>query len=184
MKDKKIIDNTYIKVKTLGSGGEGVTYLVLEKGTNLQYAAKTLYDEDKHLEETKRIFNKIKQINCPYIIRCIKEGNGKITKDNEVLEKRQYFILEYAPKGDLWKIIYATQGFGERCSKLIFKKILLGVQALHQSGIYHQDLKIDNIVLDNNFNPKIFDYGFATDQQGKLKNSNGTKEYIRLLKNF
>ena len=192
MEDEKIIDNTYIKVKTLGRGGEGVAYLVEEKNKNLKFVAKIIEQEGKEeekeyeenedfkreLEETKRMFNKIKKINCPYVLHCIKEGLGEIKKNDEILKKRQYFIFEYAPKGDLWKIIFLTGGFGERCSKLIFQGILQGVQALHKSGIIHQDLKIDNIVVDNSFNPKICDFGFATDKQGLLTDSKGTRNFI------
>ena len=131
----------------------------------------------KKIEEKIRMFKKILPIKSSYIIRCYGEGKCEITKNDKVLKKRQYFIYEHAPNGDLWKYIAATGGFGERCSKLIFKKILLGVQALHQNGIYHLDLKIDNIVIDKNHNPKICDFGFAKDKQGKLKVFKGTKNY-------
>ena len=42
MNDKKEIDNKYIKVKTLGCGGEGVAYLVVEKDTELELVTKTI----------------------------------------------------------------------------------------------------------------------------------------------
>ena len=192
MKDKKIIDNRYIKDKTLGTGGEGVAYLVLDKETQKQYVAKIIEQKDnkekieyvkdkkfeKDLEEIKRMFNKISLIQSPYIICCIKEGKGNITLNNEILKNRNYFIFEYASRGDLYKIIKITGGFGERPSKLIFKKILLGVQALHNAHIYHLDLKTENIVIDDQYNPKICDYGFATDQQGLLTDSKGSDRYL------
>ena len=191
-KDIKIIANKYIKEKTLGSGGEGVAYLVIDKDTNEKLVAKTMeqeggrekkyYKEDKEferkIEETKRMFYKIRSIDSPYIIRCITEGFGEIKKNNEFYKKRQYFIFEYASNGDLWKPIKGTQsGFEELCCKILFKKILLGVQALHKAGIFHRDLKIDNIVIDENYNPKICDFGFATDKTGKLIDTCGTKQY-------
>ena len=187
MKNKKIIDNKYIKVKTLGSGGEGVVYLVLDKDTNTELVCKIIepkirnnelekIEDKKILEEKINIFNKICSIKSPYIIHCFKDGNGFIKKNDEILKSgRHYFIFEYAPEGDLWKIIRIAKGFKEKYSKLIFKKILLGVQALHKAGIYHLDLKVDNIVIDNEYNPKICDFGFATDKQGKLKDTRGTR---------
>ena len=196
-KDKKIIydiyneDKIYIKEKTLGRGAEGVAYLVSKKDTNLQYVAKIIEGKEnqdkkeyvenekfkKEMKETIRMFNKISSIESSYIIGCKGEGKCEIKKNDKVLKIRQYFIYEHAQNGDLWKIIAATGGFGERCSKLIFKKILLGVQTLHKNGIYHLDLKIDNILIDNKHNPKICDFGFATDKQGKLKVFRGTKNY-------
>ena len=64
----------------------------------------------------------------------------------------------------------------------MFKKILEGVQNCHSSGICHRDLKLHNILLDNDFNPKICDFGFATeikgkDGSGKLTDYLGTLNY-------
>ena len=134
---------------------------------------------EKVINQKINIFNKISSINppSPYIIGCIEQNKGKIMKDNILLKNRNYFIFEYAPKGDLWRIIYLTKGFGERYSKLIFKKILLGVQKLHNNKIYHLDLKIENIILDENYNPKICDFGLATDNQDFLTENVGTKNY-------
>ena len=106
MNDKKEIDNKYIKVKTLGCGGEGVAYLVVEKDTELELVAKTIeqkwmkekkeYNKDvkfeKELDEAKRMFKKISSIICPYIIRCIREGKGEIKKKDKVLKIRQLLI--------------------------------------------------------------------------------------------
>ena len=59
--------------------------------------------------------------------------------------------------------IYFTQsGLGEKYGKVIFRKILEGVQACHNANICHRDLKMQNILFDEQFNPKICDFGFAT----------------------
>lgn len=102
-----IIDDKYIKEKTLGRGGEGFAYFVLEKDTNKEYVAKILepeemkekkeYEKDEdfeqNLEEKKRMFNKIKQINSPYLIGCIREGIGKIKQNDEILKERNILFL-------------------------------------------------------------------------------------------
>lgn len=46
------------------------------------------------------------------------------------------------------------------CLKLI-KQILRGVEAMHQKSIIHYDLKLENIVLDCNFNAKVIDFGLS-----------------------
>ena len=50
-------------------------------------------DFEQNLEEKKRMFNKIKQINCPYLIGCIREGIGKIKQNNEILKERNILFL-------------------------------------------------------------------------------------------
>ena len=184
-----IIDGKYLKIKRLGSGAEGIVYKVKEIKTGKIYVAKIMefeetYDEDeikeneKILQIKKNIFNKISAINppSPYIIGCIYAGKGDIIK-NDKIKNRNYFIFEYAKKGDLWKITQIAGGLGERCSKIIFKRILLGVQTLHKAGVYHRDLKVDNIVLDDKYNPKICDFGLATDEKGVLNDGIGTINY-------
>jgi serine/threonine protein kinase len=90
-------------------------------------------------------------------------------------------IFEYCPNGDL-SIYSILGGFTERKAKYIFKKILLGVQALHEAGYCHRSLKLENILLDQNFNLKINNFIFATQfQQNKqpiiLKESVGNLHY-------
>jgi len=61
---------------------------------------------------------------------------------------------------------------------VIFDKILKSVLCFHEKGICHRDLKLDNILLVENFNPKIADFGFATVNSEKLKNNGkGTPGY-------
>ena len=58
------------------------------------------------------------------------------------------------------KYVYLRR-FNEQQAKFIFNKILKGVQALHGAGIYHADLKLENILLDEQFNPKIANFTFS-----------------------
>ena len=66
----------------------------------------------------------------------------------------------------------------ERCGKILFRKILLGIQACHNIGVYNLDIKLENILLDNQFNPKISDFGFGSNNPGLLKVYNGTETYM------
>ena len=45
--------------------------------------------------------------------------------------------------------------------KGLMKQLLQGVAYLHQQGIVHRDLKLSNILVDNDFNLKICDFGLA-----------------------
>ena len=91
-------------------------------------------------------------------------------------------ILEYEEKGCLFDYIYYPKsGFSEKHSKLIFSKILKGIQAIHSQNICHRDIKLENILVDKNYNPIICDFGFATLNKKNLKDLLGTKN-MNLLK--
>ena len=74
-------------------------------------------------------------------------------------------------------IIFTESGLGEKYSKVIFRKILEGVQACHNANICHRDLKMQNILFDKQFNPKICDFGFAAFNEENLDDFLGTKTH-------
>jgi serine/threonine protein kinase len=43
----------------------------------------------------------------------------------------------------------------------------MGLHYLHSNGVCHRDLKPDNILLDDEYNCKIIDFGFATELKGR-----------------
>ena len=179
MAEQDTLDKKYSIIKRLGCGGEGVVYLVKEIDSNNEYAAKMI-EKKKNVEKEIRLNKKISSVNppIPYVIRFITEGKGDFIRGGNKLENQKYYLFEYASKNSLYKYIRVSdEGFGEKCGKLLFHKILLGVQAIHKIGIYHLDLKTENIVFDKDYNPKICDFGLASDNSGKLTSISGTKRF-------
>ena len=85
-------------------------------------------------------------------------------------------MLEKEPFGSIIEYIYfKEEGVGELYSKIIFQKILLGFQCLHKHNICHRDIKLDNILFDENCSPKICDFGYACFNSNNLIFGLGTE---------
>ena len=68
---------------------------------------------------------------------------------------------------ELFYFLYHTGRFDEKLAKFYFMQILDGLAYSHNSGIAHRDLKPANFLLDDNYNLKIADFGFAAPLMGK-----------------
>ena len=176
--DQESIDSKYIIVDKKGHGATANVYLVREPNQNQLFAAKVLKEPSKLFEKEINILNTLKKAENKNIVNIISSGEGLIIRKNHPQQKSQYLVLEYASKGELFNYIYCAKcGLKEKYSKVIFAKILRGVQACHQAGICHRDLKMQNILVDDNFNPKICDFGFATQNNNHLTEFLGTRNY-------
>ena len=178
MECKEIINNKYLTIDNKGEGATANVFEVRDIKTEKVYAAKVFKKScDYYFLKEIEMLNAIKKDNNPYIINSIESNiseNGQLPT-----EEKKYIILEYSSKGELSDYIsLANNGLKEKYCKLIFYKILKGIQACHNAGICHRDLKLQNILLDDNFNPKICDFGFATFNEKNLKDFLGTLNYL------
>ena len=176
--DQETIDNKYIILEKKGHGATANVFCVKDFDHDTVYAAKILKKHSDLFDKEVNILNTLKTANSPYIVNIVGAGEGLIIRKNHPQTTNQYLVLEYASKGELFNYIYCAKcGLSERHSKVIFAKILKGVQACHSKGICHRDLKMQNILVDADFNPKICDFGFATENNDHLTEYLGTQAY-------
>jgi serine/threonine protein kinase len=78
--------------------------------------------------------------------------------DIDLIGKNLVLIMEFCGGGDLSSRLKSGSISGSN-AYLIAEKLTRGVQALHDSGLIHRDIKPQNILFDNSNVPRIADFG-------------------------
>ena len=163
------IKEKYNLIDQIGKGGFGQTFIstkkidklnsfMLEKDSNTKnekYAIKIINKLKKQSNDPNETFDRneieismiLKELNNPYIIKIY-----------EVLEDIEniYLVMEYCP------ITYKESNNIKIDIKYTqIKQVIKGIEFLHSIGIMHRDIKPSNILLSEDGNFKIIDFGFA-----------------------
>ena len=165
----------YKIIKTLGQGGFGITYLALQSGLERQVAVKEFFMKDccerdestSHVtlgtagmrEQVSRFREKflkearnIARLNHPNIVRIIDvfEENGTA-----------YYVMEYAEGGSLADKVRAEGHLPEPVATRYIKQVAEALDYIHQRKMNHLDVKPGNIMLNENDDAVLIDFGLA-----------------------
>ncbi|KAK3696487.1 hypothetical protein QZH41_011798 [Actinostola sp. cb2023] len=79
-----------------------------------------------------------------------------------------FMILEYAQGGELFDYIIAKDRLKEDESRGFFRQIISAVAYIHEKGYAHRDLKPENLLLDEDQNIKLIDFGLVAKPEGGM----------------
>lgn len=89
-----------------------------------------------------------------------------------------YIVMELAAFGDFFDIIMQHKiKFGEKLARTYFHQLVEGTEYIHSKGAAHLDLKLENLLLGDDFQLKIADFDTAYVQGQHQINSKGTVSY-------
>jgi serine/threonine protein kinase len=78
----------------------------------------------------------------------------------------------------MYDYVTSSNGFPESYTRFFFKQLVSALKHIHKSFYCNRDLKLQNIMVDNEYNLRIIDFGFAAKLNGKLLDENlGSKYY-------
>jgi serine/threonine-protein kinase len=172
---KDILDvGGFTIIRRLGTGARSTIYLAKDIEDNTQIALKRVIFEKP---EDTRIFEQVEAeykvamgVDHPYVRKCYKlKKIRSMFKVKEMLLSMEYFdgtSLEDCPTLSLGDVL------------LVFRMVASGLNAMHQHGFIHCDIKPNNILISKSGSIKIIDLGQSCKTGTTKKRIQGTPDYI------
>ncbi|CDW89341.1 protein kinase domain containing protein [Stylonychia lemnae] len=164
----------YELIKTLGRGGFSKVKLARNRDNFQEVAIKIhkLDNPELDQERVNVIQNEAKLLSTiqhERIVNIIDYFPRQVVQktDGTQYEVVCVIISEIADGGELFFYVKNSGAFKERHARHLFRQMLEGLHFLHKQGFCHRDLKPDNILLTENFDVKIADFGFAGPMAGR-----------------
>jgi serine/threonine-protein kinase len=157
-----IFARRYEVIEELGKGGMGKVYKVFDTEIKEKVALKLLKPEIAVDKETiERFRNELK------FARKIRHKNVCQMFDLAKEEGSYYITMEYVHGEDLKRLIRKMGQLSAGQAISIAKQVSEGLSEAHQLGVVHRDLKPQNIMVDEEGNARIMDFGIARSIKGK-----------------
>ncbi|KAM4796385.1 NUAK family SNF1-like kinase 2 [Rhinophrynus dorsalis] len=152
---KHNLKHRYEFLETLGKGTYGRVKRARDKQGRevaIKSIRKDRIKDEQDMLHIRRETEIMSSLSHPHIISIYEvfENSSKIV-----------IVMEYASHGDLYDYISERQRLSDHEARRFFRQIVSAVQYCHANGVVHRDLKLENILLDENKNVKIADFGLS-----------------------
>ncbi|KAL6649257.1 hypothetical protein ACP70R_013481 [Stipagrostis hirtigluma subsp. patula] len=160
----------------IGLGSYGEVYRADWNGTEV--AVKKFLDQDFYgdaLDEFRSEVRIMRRLRHPNIVLFM----GAVTRPPNLS-----IVSEYLPRGSLYKILHRPNcQIDEKRRIKMALDVAKGMNCLHTSvpTIVHRDLKSPNLLVDNNWNVKVCDFGLSRLKHSTFlssKSTAGTPEWM------
>lgn len=153
----------YKKVELIGKGANGKVYsaMLLETAQFIAVKQYRLKDEglDKAVLATFQKEIEVMEDLChPNIVQYL-GSEFRVTDDGQ--DEEFNIFLELIPGNSLETLLQKTGPLDESIARLYLAQILRGCAYLHENGIVHRDIKCANILVSNQGEIKLTDFGTA-----------------------
>jgi hypothetical protein len=143
-------------VEVLGTGGMGAVYKALDANLNRMVALKVVRKEfssdAEYLGKFEREARITASVNHPHVVKVYSFGS-----DHGLF----YIAMELVDKGSLDDLMNLQGRVAEIQALSVGIQVAQGLQAAHQKGLIHRDVKPGNILFADAQTAKIVDFGLA-----------------------
>lgn len=148
-------------VEKLGEGGMGAVFLAEDQKLHRKVALKTLsmemFENPEHQERFVREARTAAQISHGNVMAIYDIDSAPHPATGKPI---QFIVMEYVQGQSLTNYLKSTR-IDIAAAVRLAEKIAGGLAAAHKLRIIHRDIKSDNIMIDEQNEPKILDFGLA-----------------------
>ncbi len=153
----RVLAGRYELIELLASGGTAVVYTAVDRTTGGSVAVKVLYETAR--EVVGAFFGQegrlAARVQSPHLVHARQFGE----------EDGRLFIVFDLVAGEALPDMYFQELMPWRELCAVVLQVLAGLDALHQGGIVHRDVKPDNIIVERTLGDEVhvtlLDLGFA-----------------------
>ncbi len=153
--------NRYEIKEVLGAGGMGVVFRAWDRELQEAVAIKTLKPEVMDPSSIERFKQEIR------LARKIAHRNVVRNYDLGESEGMLFITMEYVEGTSLEKLLRQRGKLPVGVALTVGKQLLRALEAAHEMGVIHRDIKPQNIVVDPTGMVKVMDFGIARLAEGK-----------------
>jgi beta-lactam-binding protein with PASTA domain len=154
---QQLVDNRYRLVRPLGSGGMADVFLahdsILDRNVALKVMSTRYASDDEFVERFKREAQSAAALSHPNIVSIFDRGASE--------DGTYYIAMEYLPGGTLKDRIMRKGALPARTAAAVALQIAEALQAAHERGVIHRDIKPHNILITESGDVKVTDFGIA-----------------------
>ncbi|KAJ7942500.1 Non-specific serine/threonine protein kinase [Quillaja saponaria] len=172
-----VLMHRYELGKLLGQGTFAKVYHARNLKTGMSVAIKII--DKKKVVKVGMIHLIKREIS---VMRLVRHPNVVELYEVMASKTKIYFVMEYAEGGELFNKV-AKGKLKEDVARRYFQQLISAVDSCHSRGVSHRDLKPENLLLDENGNLKVSDFGLSAlaeseHQDGLLHTTCGTPAYV------
>lgn len=161
-----LFHDRYLLVASLGSGASAEVWKAKDtKANNLTVALKIFSEHSEF--DTYGLQNFQREFTTVY---NMKQSNLLPPTGYDVCEGRPYLIMQYCENGSCSSMVGRME---EEDIIKFLHDVAAGLEYLHDHNIIHLDIKPDNILLDDNCNFLVTDFGISVSENSDISDSNG-----------